>query len=213
MKQCHIVCTSFPPGLYSRSKTTRHLKKEQESAIETKIEPPKPVGSETQREEDKEVEGGEEELSKAVEKEGEGEGEVEVADGGQKKEEPERSSDLKSEKPPEEKPSVEAESVPQSSEEDSGKSDDGAKPEPVAPAAAISAPTSKSGEQDGGGGWGWGGWGKSLWSSVSTVTESAQALGHKVSWEYRDELFGIILLLSIAGVYILVAVASIHTVT
>ena len=32
----------------------------------------------------------------------------------------------------------------------------------------------------GGGGWGWVGWGKSLWSSVSTVTESAQALSQKV---------------------------------
>ena len=32
-----------------------------------------------------------------------------------------------------------------------------------------------------GGGWGsWGGWGGSLWSSVSTVAESAQALGQKV---------------------------------
>ncbi len=31
-----------------------------------------------------------------------------------------------------------------------------------------------------GGGWGWGGWGTSLWSSVSTVTESAQVLGSKV---------------------------------
>lgn len=31
-----------------------------------------------------------------------------------------------------------------------------------------------------GGGWGWGGWGRSLWSSVSTVTESAQVLGQKV---------------------------------
>lgn len=42
----------------------------------------------------------------------------------------------------------------------------------------------KGGGGDGGGGgrggWGWGGWGKSLWSSVSTVTESAQALGQKV---------------------------------
>ena len=33
----------------------------------------------------------------------------------------------------------------------------------------------------GGGGWGWGGWGKSLWSSVSTVTGSAQVLGQKVT--------------------------------
>ena len=43
--------------------------------------------------------------------------------------------------------------------------------------APAPAPT---GEGGGGGGWGWGGWGKSLWSSVSTVTESAQALGQKV---------------------------------
>ncbi len=34
--------------------------------------------------------------------------------------------------------------------------------------------------KESGGGWGWGGWGNSLWSSVSTVTESAQALGSKV---------------------------------
>ena len=34
----------------------------------------------------------------------------------------------------------------------------------------------------GGGGWGWGGW-SSIWSSMSTVTEStAQALGEKVRW-------------------------------
>ena len=33
----------------------------------------------------------------------------------------------------------------------------------------------------GGGGWGGGGWGKSLWSSVSTVTGSAQVLGQKVT--------------------------------
>ena len=32
------------------------------------------------------------------------------------------------------------------------------------------------------GGWGWGGWGKSLWSSVSTVTGSAQTLGQKVQY-------------------------------
>ena len=33
----------------------------------------------------------------------------------------------------------------------------------------------------GGSGWGvWGGWGGSLWSSVSTVAESAQAIGQKV---------------------------------
>ena len=39
----------------------------------------------------------------------------------------------------------------------------------------------------GGGGWGgWGGWG-GLWSSVSTVTESAQALGSKVSCVIRGE--------------------------
>ena len=37
-------------------------------------------------------------------------------------------------------------------------------------------------EGGGGGGWGsWGGWGTSLWSSVSTVAESAQALGQKVT--------------------------------
>ncbi len=33
----------------------------------------------------------------------------------------------------------------------------------------------------GGGGWGtWGGWGSSLWSSVSSVAESAQVIGQKV---------------------------------
>ncbi len=34
--------------------------------------------------------------------------------------------------------------------------------------------------KESGGGWGWGGWSNSLWSSVSTVTESAHALGSKV---------------------------------
>lgn len=35
---------------------------------------------------------------------------------------------------------------------------------------------------DGGGGWGgWGEWGNSLWSSVSIVAESAQAIGQKVN--------------------------------
>lgn len=35
--------------------------------------------------------------------------------------------------------------------------------------------------------WGWGGWG-SFWSSVSTVTESAQALGHRVIVSVEDTL-------------------------
>lgn len=40
---------------------------------------------------------------------------------------------------------------------------------------------SSSTPEGSGGGWGgWGGWGGSLWSSVSTVAESAQAIGQKV---------------------------------
>ena len=40
-------------------------------------------------------------------------------------------------------------------------------------------PDPKPTTEDTSGSWGWGGWG-GLWSSVSTVTESAQALGQKV---------------------------------
>ena len=46
------------------------------------------------------------------------------------------------------------------------------KPKSDKPSEPAAAP------KDSGGGWGWG-WG-SIWSSVSTVTESAQALGNKV---------------------------------
>ena len=35
--------------------------------------------------------------------------------------------------------------------------------------------------------WGWGGWG-GFWSSVSTVTETAQALGHRVMTSMEDTL-------------------------
>ena len=35
--------------------------------------------------------------------------------------------------------------------------------------------------------WGWGGWG-GFWSSVSTVTETAQALGHRVMASMEDTL-------------------------
>ena len=43
-------------------------------------------------------------------------------------------------------------------------------------------------ETSGGGGWGgWGGWGGSLWSSVSTMAESAQAIGQKVRQRKRVE--------------------------
>ena len=65
-------------------------------------------------------------------------------------------------------------------------SDGDAKPEPLPVATAAAAEqsnkarASEAEDGGGGGGWGWGGWGKSLWSSVSTVTESAQALGQKV---------------------------------
>ena len=51
-------------------------------------------------------------------------------------------------------------------------------------AKAESSPPAKTEEEGGGGGggggWGWGGWGRSLWSSVSTVTGSAQVLSQKV---------------------------------
>ena len=40
-------------------------------------------------------------------------------------------------------------------------------------------PNPKPPTQESSGSWGWGGW-SDLWSSVSTVTESAQALGQKV---------------------------------
>ena len=46
---------------------------------------------------------------------------------------------------------------------------------------------SSSGGGGGGGGWGmWGGWGGSLWSSVSTVAESAQAIGQKVCFIWKE---------------------------
>lgn len=68
------------------------------------------------------------------------------------------------------------------SEESKNTGDSGAKvePSPTAPAPIVKAEASSKSGDEAGGGWGWGGWGRSLWSSVSTVTESAQALGQKV---------------------------------
>lgn len=69
--------------------------------------------------------------------------------------------------------------------------------EPVVPTADDSLKTATSIQRHqedkpsptsstGGGGWGgWAGWGGSLWSSVSTVAESAQALGQKVRALFR----------------------------
>ena len=68
-------------------------------------------------------------------------------------------------------------------EENKDKSDSEAKAEPLpAVTSAVAEQSNKPSEDGGGGGWGWGGWGTSLWSSVSTVTESAQALGPKVCY-------------------------------
>ena len=79
-------------------------------------------------------------------------------------------------------------------------------PEKTAPASGNEKSTSNpadsvkpvtdgggGGEGGGGGGWGsWGGWGTSLWSSVSSVAESAQAIGQKVlltsnTWNYPND--------------------------
>ena len=66
------------------------------------------------------------------------------------------------------------------------RTDEQASTEMAATGGVESTHKENEGEQKqaagGGGGWGWGGW-SSIWSSMSTVTEStAQALGEKVRW-------------------------------
>ena len=144
---------------------------------ETKDEPPKQPSSIDTQVEEKGTDKAERELSESTVRETEeqrasavelsGDSEMTPASQNEPKEEPKKS-----------------ETTP-TSEESKDTRDSGAKVEPspaVAPTAPVAATTSsESGDGgEGGGGWGWGGWGKSLWSSVSTVTESAQALGQKV---------------------------------
>ena len=144
---------------------------------ETVNEPPKQPSSSAQVEE-KETEKGEGELSESTPRGTEDERvPLAVEQSGKSEEKPPTTSQSE--------PKDETESTPTSGG-GKGTGDSGTKvePSPVAPASTAAVTTTeasgKSGGGEGGGGWGWGGWGKSLWSSVSTVTESAQALGQKV---------------------------------
>ena len=142
---------------------------------ETVEEPPKQPSSGAQVE-DKGTEKGEGGLSESTQGETKGERvstvEQTVTSGGSDAPTASQSEPREETKKPESTPT---------SEDSKETEDSGTKvvePPPASTAATTEA-SSKSGD-GGGGGWGWGGWGRSLWSSVSTVTESAQALGQKV---------------------------------
>ena len=137
---------------------------------ETKDEPPKQPSSSAQIEE-KGTEKGEGELSESTPREIKGERAPTVEQSGE--------SEMPTASQSEPKETKKAESTP-TSEDSKDTGDSGAKVEPSPAVAASTATTEASSKSGDGGGWGWGGWGRSLWSSVSTVTESAQALGQKV---------------------------------
>ena len=142
---------------------------------ETVDEPPKQPSSSAQVEE-KAIEIGEGELSESTPRGTEGERTSSAVEqgGGESEEKPPTTSQSE--------PKEETESTPTSEGgKNTGNSGTKVEPSPASIAAVTTTEASgKSGNGEGGGGWGWGGWGKSLWSSVSTVTESAQALGQKV---------------------------------
>ena len=142
---------------------------------ETVDEPPKQPSSSGAQIEEKGAEKGEGELSELTPTGAKGERASAVEQSGESEIPTASQSEPKEE-------TKKAESTP-TSQDSKGTGDSGTKvePSPAVPASTVTTEaSSKSGDGGEGGGWGWGGWGRSLWSSVSTVTESAQALGQKV---------------------------------
>ena len=141
---------------------------------ETVGEPPKQPSSSGVQIEEKDAEKGEGELSESTPRETKGERASSLEQSGESEMPTASQSEPKEE-------TKKAESTP-TSQDSKATGDSGTKvePSPAVPASTVMPEASGKSGDGGGGGWGWGGWGKSLWSSVSTVTESAQALGQKV---------------------------------